>query len=725
MNARRVVAAIFVLGAASLGFFSACGVKKHPGGQYADPHPGVAAPTLQLLPVGAVKPRGWLETSMRISGQGITGHLHEYRCDSFWRAWDDRAYRGGKQLSKNGNLAHEVWWPYEQQAYWADGLVQQAYILGDPKLKKLADEFVSKALAGQTSDGYIGGWPQYPYKNTDDGDIYTQGHLMRALISYYNATGDSRIIPALQRALRHIYADCKPIPDQQGHLPPAWWAGSAKWPIASQIIYASLWVYAKTGDEQVLDLANLAFQATQQIGHNTGLDDGPSDIRLTSLLSDADDMYSMHGVDLTLLLRIPANHYQFSGNRDELNASIRGIEKVDRHHVHAHGGPAADEPLGEPNALAGTETCDTAEYSLTKEQMFALTGEPRYIDAVEKMTFNTFPGATRPDGKATQYYSYANTIAQIYLPDADPGVLCCVANWTRVYPNYVSAAMWLASPDNGLAAAGYGPSTVSAKVGTAGQTVTIAEVTNYPFEEKIHLALKTSAPTQFPLYVRVPGWCEEAAVEVNGRTQGGSLLPGSMVKIDRLWNDGDSVDLHLPMHVYLTRWDKWSVAVERGPLVYALKVKENWKKSRERFPGFPDWEVRAGSAWNYALCFRLYRDGMISRRRLDDGTSENHMGDSYFNVTYLAVPEGANVWEDLPVQLTAKAKRVDGWRLKKAIPAVLPLPNDAAEAFTPDVPQSPVVSNNPEQEITLVPYGCTHVRVTYFPVTQIREPKWR
>lgn len=378
--------------------------------------------------------------------------------------------------------------------------------------------------------------------------------------------------------------------------------------------------------------------------------------------------------------------------------------------------------MGEPTAVAGTETCDTAEYSLTKEQMFAITGDVNYIDGVEKMVFNTFPGATKTDFKATQYYSYPNTIAQTYLPDADPDVLCCAANWCRVYPNYVSTSMWLSSQDNGLAAAGYGPSTVSAKVGAAGQTVTITETTRYPFEEKIQFALRTSGAAKFPLYLRIPAWCKGANVQVNGKSEMASPLPGQMVKLDRSWSDGDRVDLSLPMHVVLTRWDKWSVAVERGPLVYALKIKENWKKARERFAGFPDWEVRAGSDWNYALCFRIYRGGMISRRRLDDDKSELNTGDSYFKVNYLNLADGANPWENPPIELIAKAKKVEGWRLQKAVPAVLPLNNDGPEAFTPDVPQSPVASNNPEQEITLVPYGCTHVRVTYFPVTSISEP---
>ena len=78
-----------------------------------------------------------------------------------------------------------------------------------------------------------------------------------------------------------------------------------------------------------------------------------------------------------------------------------------------------------------------------------------------------------------------------------------------------------------------------------------------------------------------------------------------MVRIERLWSPGDTVELALPMKVVLTARSRGAVAVERGPLVYALKITHVWKKLQERFPAFPDWECRPGSAWNYALCLAL------------------------------------------------------------------------------------------------------------------------
>lgn len=688
------------------------------------------APRFSPLPIGAVKPRGWLKLTMQKQAAGITGNLQHYRSDIFWNAWDNRLSRS----------ASPDWWPYEQQAYWADGIITLAYTLDDAQLKQIADDFVTKVLASQKEDGYIGGWPSHPYTNTNSGDIYVQGQLMYGLMSYFRATKDPRIIPAMQKALQNIYANCKPVPDQDGRLPDAWRGGSADWPIASHIIAACLWVYSITGDQQIMELVNLAFRATQEGLPQPYHDNTATNINIGDLLSDSYNLYGLHGVDTTVMLRIPALHYLYSGNQEELRATLKGVEKVDRCHGHVHGGPVSEEDLGMPTPLAGVETCDLAEWSITKETLFAITGDVGYADAVERILFNAFPGSTKPDGRAMQYFSYPNAVAQVFLPDSNP--LCCVGNWCRVYPRYLSEGMWLSSSDNGLVAAGYGPSAVSARVGAQEKAVSITEETNYPFEEKVRFVFTCSEPTEFPLYLRVPGWCRDARIEINGQAYDGPTLPCTMVRIDRVWTDGDSVDLHLPMHIAFSRWEKGSVAIERGPLVFSLKIKEEWTAARERFPGFPDWEVRAHSDWNYALCFRLsdmwtfahgeprHKDAssnaQFSRSRLDNKKSDIHFGDSYFTVQYPDVPKDSDPWEYPRIELITRGKKVDDWRLTREVPAVLPAldpynTNARAEVLTPDVPQSPVFNGNPVEEITLVPYGCTCLRLTYLPVTELPE----
>ena len=677
---------------------------------YADPYPGVKDPCFIQLPIGAVRPEGWIKTTLEAWADGITGHIHEYRSDTFWNTWDNRRHR----VDAGGG-----WAVFEQQGYWADGLVQLAYILDDERLKDIADEFINKVLAGQNPDGYMGFLLDDPYGN--EGDIYVIDQICLALRSYHSATGDPRIIPSMQKGFRHIYENCRPVRDKEGCLPLAWRGGSYSWPIASNLIYSILWVHANTGDEQMKTLVDLIYQA----GQNQPPGRYYSDIQVRNLLLDRDTFSDLCGVDAAEVLKIPALYYLYSGNVDDLNAAIKGIEKLDKYHGQVDGVFANDETLRGPGAVKNTETCGETTWSATKQIMFAVTSDVKYADGVERILFNAGAGSRKPDGRGMQYYTAPNQAActktscraptllpgrQLFNPDADSAVPCCVGNSNKLYPSYVKGAMWLASPDRGLAAACYGPSTVFAKVGNKGKMVTITEKTNYPFEEKIHFLLKLPESVEFPLYLRIPGWCKEASIKINGKLYTNSAIPGRLVRIERLWASGDNVDINLPMTINLSRGDKDSVVVERGPLVYSLKIKQNWRKVQERFPGFPDWEVRPGSDWNYALCFDLAKSGPL---QLPDPFSLIPKGrtyESYFTVRHPEVPEGSNPWEYPPIALSCKAKKVDGWKL---------LDGDA----TPDVPQSPVVNDNPEEEVTLIPYGCAPIRITYFPVAPLNEVK--
>ena len=314
----------------------------------------------------------------------------------------------------------------------------------------------------------------------------------------------------------------------------------------------------------------------------------------------------MHGVDTTELLEIPALYSLISSEPDDLKASVRGLAMVRDLYGQIHGGPVSDEQLSQPKgAVVWTEMCDQATLSASQQTLLAITGHVQYADDVERTLFNVFPGSTRPDGRAVQYFTTPNLVActrrscrkgtaprqrHIFCPDADPDCLCCIGEANRVYPNYVTDAMWLATPDQGLAAACFGPCTVTAQVGGQRKFVTIAEQTQYPFDEKIRFVVKGPQALTFPFCLRIPGWCENASLTVNGTPT--PVRAGAMARVERLWSPGDTAELTLPMKIVLTVRSKGAVTVERGPLVYALKITHTWKRLQERFPGFPDWECR-------------------------------------------------------------------------------------------------------------------------------------
>jgi hypothetical protein len=247
------------------------------------------------------------------------------------------------------------------------------------------------------------------------------------------------------------------------------------------------------------------------------------------------------------------------------------------------------------------------------------------------------------------------------------------------WPKFV-ANMWMATAREGLAAIAYGPSRVTAPV-RGGKVVTIAEETEYPFRDSIVFTIDTASPVTFPLELRIPAWAGGARVTVNGKTET-AVKAGTFHTIDRAWSKGDKVQIKLPMALRISRWFNDSVAVERGPLVYSLLIGEDWKKVTDH-PRAPDWGISPATPWNYGLVVDQNNPGRSIK------VEEHLIGQYPFS------PEGA------PIRLKARARKIPSWTLV----------NDSAAS----PPKSPVVTTEPDETVTLIPYGAARLRVTAFP----------
>ncbi len=212
--------------------------------------------------------------------------------------------------------------------------------------------------------------------------------------------------------------------------------------------------------------------------------------------------------------------------------------------------------------------------------------------------------------------------------------------------------------------------------------------TDYPFREAIQIEVQAGAGAVFPLLLRVPAWAGQATVHV-GDDAPERLEPGAYHRIEREWAGNTAVTLHLPMDVKLQRRYHNSVAIERGPLVYSLKVGDEWRAVRED-PPHSDWEVYPTTPWNYAL--RLDLDHPEHSVLFE----ERPVGDCPFS------PDGAPVWA------TAQGRLLPTWVLE----------HNAAGSLA----ESPVESEAPLEPLTLIPYGCTNLRVTEFPVLSSTLP---
>ena len=253
------------------------------------------------------------------------------------------------------------------------------------------------------------------------------------------------------------------------------------------------------------------------------------------------------------------------------------------------------------------------------------------------------------------------------------------------WPKFV-ANLWIATADDGLAAVAYAPSEVKTVV-KGRVPLNIIEETEYPFRGQVRLTVNPTRPIVFPLQLRIPAWAQGATLAVNGARQQ-EVKAGTFHRIERRWVAGDRVELMLPLRPRASEWYRNSVAIERGPLVFSLKIGEDWRKitkgmRRPAPPPAADWEVHPTTAWNYGL--------VINLASVEQSVQVVDKPIGAFPFT----PQGA------PVELRIKGRRLPQWTLINGSAGPLP--------------QSPVSSQEPEETLTLIPYGAAKLRVTAFP----------
>ncbi|MGF7082817.1 family 16 glycoside hydrolase [Mucilaginibacter sp. UYCu711] len=251
------------------------------------------------------------------------------------------------------------------------------------------------------------------------------------------------------------------------------------------------------------------------------------------------------------------------------------------------------------------------------------------------------------------------------------------------WPYFVKNS-WLATPEGGLAVIAYGPMEINAVVAN-NVPIKIEAITNYPFEEQIKLNLSLARPASFPLKLRIPSWCANPTIQVNGKPVKGAVS-GEILTINRQWHTKDNVTLNFTMVISTTKQVNNGVSIERGPLVYALKIEETKKNVKDfRVQGFHETEISPATPWNYGLLI----DPATINKDIRIGKSK--------------MPENPFVQVQTPVQLKIKGKRIPSWTIDYNKTAAL------------DVPYSPVTSDQRTEELTLVPYGSEDLRVSIFP----------
>jgi hypothetical protein len=616
---------------------------------------------LYLLPLTSIRPKGWLERQLRIQADGLSGHLDEI--------WSDVGPNSG-WLGGTG----EAW---ERGPYFLDGLVPLAYLLDDAKLKAKVEKWVGWTLTHQRDDGSIG-----PMVNQD---WWPRMIMLKALTQYQEATGDPRVIPLMQRYFAFQARELPKRPLQN-------W-GKYRW---QDEVVSILWLYNRTGDSSLLNLAKLlhdqGYNWKQQFDHFEYTKKTERAILDGRDRGFPDQAMQTHGVNNAMALKMSPVWFLVSRSAEDKKAIYHQIKMLDEYHGIPNGMFSGDEHIAGTDPSQGIELCAVVESMFSYEQTEAALGDPLFADRLEKVAFNALPGTFRDDMWSHQYDQQPNQIActrrprswSTNGPDANlygltPEFGCCTANMHQGWPKLVSS-LWMGTSDDGLAAVAYAPNEVDATV-HGGVSVHIVEETEYPFRGNVQLTVAPATPVSFPLKLRIPAWANDATVAIDGSPVNG-VQSGTYLVISRQWNKGDHVEIRFPMQPRVSRWENNSIAVERGPLVFSLKIGESWTKL-ESDALAPDWEVRPTTPWNYGL-------------ELDP----DHPAAS---IKVVEAPVGHFPFseDEAPVELILRARRVTEWQV--------------VDGSAGPLPESPVKSLSPEEQVTLVPYGAAKLRITAFP----------
>ncbi len=617
---------------------------------------------LVKLPVGSVRPKGWLRRQLLLMADGMIGRLPE---TSQWCQFKGNAWTSS---DGQGNFG------WEEVPYWLRGFGDLGYVLNDRRIIAEARMWIEAVLSSQERDGYFG-----PRVNKENDDLWPNMLMLDVLKSFHEATGDHRVIPFVKK-----YFQWQHNLDKESLLPGSW--QKVRGGDNLQSIY---WLYNHTGDKWLLELAATIHERTADW---------------------ANGIPTWHGVNICESFREPAQFYQQSHDPAHLRATERDFEEVMGIYGQVPGGMFGADENARPGFIdprQGAETCSIVEFMRSNEMLLSITGNPIYADRCEDITLNSFPASMTPDLRALHYLTAPNMI-QLDRGDKSPLLQnsgtqlsyetmlsndprlyrCCMHNVGMGWP-YYAEHLWMATQSNGLAAVLYAPSEVQARVAD-GTPVRVTEETEYPFDETVNFTVLTPKRLAFPLLLRIPEWCDDPHLSINNRAEALKLEPPKYVIIEREWSDGDKMQLVLPMSIRVTVWskNKNSVSVKRGPLTFSLKIGEKWIKSGGP-DGWPSYEVYPVGPWNYGLLV----DSEDPRKT--------------FSVIKKGMPETEETFspDAAPVQLMATAKRLVQWKQEE-------------NGLVGLLPESPAQSGEPVEEITLIPMGCARLRIAAFPTVR-------
>ncbi|MFX0101206.1 MAG: glycoside hydrolase family 127 protein [Candidatus Hodarchaeota archaeon] len=479
----------------------------------------------------------------------------------------------------------------------------------DPELEKLVEEIIDLLIKIQEPDGYLNSFftneePESRWKNTRDRhELYCAGHLMEAAVAHHDATGKKHFLDAMSRYADYIDTV---FGKEEGKL--------AGYPGHEELELALIKLYRATGNEKYKNLSRYFVEERGEIPYYyvKEAEERGEPMDMTNFLNVVARMkyWQTHAPireqEEAVGHAVRANYFYagVADVADEFNdeslidALNRLWEDITLRKMYITGGVGArydgeayGDPYELPNETAYAETCASIALVFFAHRMLQIDCQGRYADIMEKAMYNGAISGVSLDGKS---FLYVNPLSFTYsvkelnelsarrtrrnTNERQPwfGCCCCPNNISRLIASIGTYAY--SESAGSIAVHLYIQSEANLQV--AGINVNLQQETNYPWDGSVKIGLKPEKTAKFDLKLRIPSWCKEHAIKVNGEEASPSLEKG-YVTLNREWKEGDVIELQLAMdvermysHPFVTA-NTGRVALQRGPIIYCLEGVDN------------------------------------------------------------------------------------------------------------------------------------------------------
>ncbi len=449
-------------------------------------------------------------------------------------------------------------WDGEHVGKWLHAATLAWNYTQDPQLREKLDRVVAELAKCQLEDGYLGTY--LPEQRWTEWDVWAHKYDIIGLLTYYRFTGNTNALEISRRCADLLCRTFGTNAGQRDILKAGWHMGMAPTSVLEPIVL----LYRYTGEQKYLDFCRYILAAWETPA-------GPKIISTLLSAKRVDKVGNAKAYEMLSCLNGALEFYRTTGDKQALEAALNAWRDiVDKrlyltgtasHHEYFHN----DFELPNGNADVG-ETCVTVTWIQFNAQLLRLTGEARFADELERAVYNQLLGAQKPDGSGWGYYVQLEGKKPY---SAELSGHCCLSSGPRglaLVPTFALATDTEGPVINFLADG-------RARLGLPdGKSVDLEISSRYPADGKVRIKLHLSGKAVFAIKLRIPSWSQSPAIAVNGNASKNTFRSGEYATLRREWNDGDVIDLVVPIVPQLIvgqHGNQGNVAFTFGPLVLA------------------------------------------------------------------------------------------------------------------------------------------------------------